>query len=197
MTEEIRPRCSWSLGSKVLRDYHDVVWGIPVHEDPALYAKLILDGAQAGLSWSTILNKKSGYYRAFEGLLPSKVAQYGPKEEERLLVDSGIVRNRLKIRSAIANAKAVLRIQEEAGSFDHYLWSFVDHQPIINVWNSRHEVPAQTPLSQKLSRDLKKRGFNFVGPTIIYAYMQAIGMVNDHLTTCFRHPDFTPSTNPT
>lgn len=175
-----------------MRRYHDEVWGVPVHDDAALYAKLVLDGAQAGLSWSTILDKRDNYYRAFDGLDPAVVAEYGPEEEARLLSDAGIVRNRLKVRSAIRNARGVLQIQQEVGSFDRYLWDFVDGEPIINHWRSMAEVPAQTELSQRLSRDLKQRGFNFVGPTILYAYLQAIGMVNDHIVTCFRHAELHP-----
>ncbi len=185
-------RCDWCLGSEAMKRYHDEVWGVPVHDDAALYAKLVLDGAQAGLSWSTILDKRDNYYRAFDGLDPAVVAEYGPEDEARLLSDAGIVRNRLKVRSAIRNARGVLEIQQEVGSFDRYLWDFVDGEPIINHWRSMAEVPAQTELSQRLSRDLKQRGFNFVGPTILYAYLQAIGMVNDHIVTCFRHAELHP-----
>ncbi|MBZ0111988.1 MAG: DNA-3-methyladenine glycosylase I [Thermoanaerobaculia bacterium] len=184
---DVPNRCDWCLGSEAMIAYHDEVWGVPIYEDQPLYAKLILDGAQAGLSWSTILNKREGYYRAFEGLDPAVVATYGEEQEARLLADAGIVRNRQKIRSAIANARGVLAIQEELGSFSDYLWSFVDHRPIVNTWSSISQVPAETEISKRLSKELKGRGFNFVGPTILYAFMQAVGMVNDHLVSCFRH----------
>lgn len=183
-----KARCSWTLESdELMCRYHDEEWGVPEHDDRALYEKLVLDGAQAGLSWSTILNKREGYRRAFEGFEIERVAGYGEQEVERLLQDEGIVRNRQKVHSAIRNAQAVLEIQDEFGSFDAYLWDWVDGEPIRNAWTALDAVPAETELSKKLSKEMKKRGFNFVGPTILYAYMQAIGMVNDHLVTCFRY----------
>lgn len=168
-------------------DYHDSEWGVPERDDRALFEKLELDGAQAGLSWKTILDKREGYRRAFGGFDPEVVAAYGDREVERLLADPGIVRNRQKVRSAIGNARAYLTLQDDLGSFGDYLWSFVDGEPVKNSWRSTDELPAQTEISVALSKDLKKRGFSFVGPTIIYAFMQAVGMVNDHLVTCFRY----------
>ncbi len=159
---------------------------MPVHDDKKLFEFLILEGAQAGLSWITILRKREAYREAFAGFDPRVVAGFGPAEVERLMANAGIVRNRLKIESAITNAAAFLKIQESHGSFDHYIWDWVDGEPIINRFSSMPEVPASTPLSEKLSKDLKKRGFRFVGPTIVYAHMQATGMVNDHLVGCFR-----------
>jgi DNA-3-methyladenine glycosylase I len=185
-----RRRCPWAVGGNdLLRHYHDTEWGVPEHDDRALYEKLVLDGAQAGLSWSTILDKREGYRRAFEGFDPERIAGWGDDEVERLLADPGIVRNRQKIRSALANARGVLAIQEEHGSFDRYLWDFVDGEPIVHAFRRQEEVPAFTELSKALSKDLKRRGFGFVGPTIVYAFMQAVGMVNDHLVTCFRHDE--------
>jgi DNA-3-methyladenine glycosylase I len=181
-------RCEWAEGDdELLREYHDTEWGVPVHDDRLLYEKLVLDGAQAGLSWSTILRKRPGYLRAFDGLRPEKVARYGERQVARLLRDPGIVRNRAKVRSAIANARAFLAVQGEHGSFDRYLWAFVDGEPRRNHWRRRADIPAESPLSRALSRDLKTRGFSFVGPTIVYAFMQAVGMVNDHLVGCFRY----------
>jgi len=179
-------RCSWCLGSKLYLRYHDQEWGVPVHDDRRLFEFLILEGAQAGLSWSTILSKRGNYRRAFAGFIPSKVARFGAREVKRLLADPGIVRNRLKIESAIGNARAFLRIQREFGSFDAYVWGFVGGRPLQAVRRSLRQVPARTPLSDAISRDLKRRGFRFVGSTIVYAFMQAVGMVNDHLAGCFR-----------
>lgn len=185
-----KTRCSWTLETDPLMcRYHDEEWGVPEHDDRALYEKLVLDGAQAGLSWSTILNKREGYRRAFEGFEIERVARYGDEEVERLLQDEGIVRNRQKVRSAIQNARAVLDVQDELGSFDAYLWDWVDGTPRQNAWTELDDLPAETELSRKLSKDMKKRGFSFVGPTILYAYMQAIGMVNDHLVSCFRYDE--------
>jgi DNA-3-methyladenine glycosylase I len=182
-----RPRCSWPGADPLMVAYHDEEWGTPVYDDRQLYAKLVLDGAQAGLSWATILKRKEGYLRAFEGLDPERVAGFGETEVKRLLADSGIIRNRAKVRSAIDNARAWLRLQEELGSFAGYLWGFVDGRPVINHWSHRHQLPAETELSQRVSKDLKRRGFTFVGPTIVYAYLQAVGVVNDHVVSCFRH----------
>lgn len=183
-------RCDWALGGNdLLLAYHDTEWGVPERDDRALYEKLVLDGAQAGLSWQTILDKREGYRRAFQGFDPETVARWGEPEIERLLADPGIVRNRQKVRSAIANARAVLELREELGSFSDYLWSFVDGEPKCARWTSQDQLPAQTETSVRLSKELKKRGFSFVGPTIVYAFMQAVGMVNDHLVSCFRHSE--------
>ncbi len=179
-------RCAWVGHDQLYRDYHDREWGVPVREDRALFEFLILEGAQAGLSWLTILRKRQAYRAAFAGFDPEKVARFGPDDIRRLLGDPGIVRNRLKVEAAVGNARAFLKVQEEFGSFTEYQWSFVGGRPIQNAWPAISAVPAQTPLAQDFSRDLKKRGFRFVGPTIIYAHMQATGMVNDHTVDCFR-----------
>jgi DNA-3-methyladenine glycosylase I len=166
--------------------YHDREWGVPVHDDRVLFEFLTLEGAQAGLSWSTILNKRDGYRRAFARFDPKRVAQLSARDAARLMQDPGIVRNRLKIQSTISNARCFLDVQREFGSFDRYLWSFVNGRPIVNRPRSSKQVPAKTELSDKVSKDLAKRGFRFVGSTIVYAYLQAVGVVNDHLATCFR-----------
>ena len=170
-----------------MNEYHDREWGVPLHDDRMLFEFLVLEGAQAGLSWSTILNKRQNYRKAFEGFYPEKVARYGVREVKRLLGDAGIVRNRLKVASAVTNAKAFLKVQEEFGTFDAYIWGFVEGRPVQNKWKSLKEIPPRTELSDAISKDLKKRGFTFVGSTIVYAHMQATGMVNDHLVGCFRH----------
>ncbi|MEF2229594.1 MAG: DNA-3-methyladenine glycosylase I [Pseudodesulfovibrio sp.] len=184
-----RRRCPWCGDDPLYVAYHDAEWGVPEYDDRALFAKLILDGAQAGLSWITILRKREAYYAAFDGLDPEKMARYGEAKMAELLADAGIVRNRLKIAAAVSNARGYLAIMEREGSFSDYLWGFVDGRPVVNRWRTMAEAPAQTAQSVALSRDLKKRGFNFVGPTIVYAFMQAVGMVNDHLVTCFRHEE--------
>ena len=166
--------------------YHDEEWGVPSHDDVHLFEMLTLEGAQAGLSWSTILNKREGYRRAFAGFDPAAVARFGPKDVERLLADTGIVRNRQKVESTVDNAARVLEVQESEGSFDAYLWSFVDGEPIVNRWTRMADIPAETDLSKTISKDLKRRGFRFVGPTGIYAFMQTVGMVDDHTVDCFR-----------
>jgi DNA-3-methyladenine glycosylase I len=173
--------------------YHDREWGVPLHDERLLFEFLILEGAQAGLSWSTILNKRENYRRAFDHFDPNKVARYNARRIERLLSDEGIVRNRLKVQSAVSNAKAFLAVQKEFGSFDRYIWGFVGGKPIENHWNSSKQVPARTEESDDMSKDLLKRGFRFVGSTICYAYMQAIGMVNDHLVSCFRYSEVSAS----
>ena len=183
---DAKRRCPWSLGSDRILRYHDEEWGVPVHDDRRLFEFLILEGAQAGLSWSTILNKRDNYRRAFARFDPAKVARFGARDVKRLMADVGIVRNRLKIESAIANARAFLEVKREYRSFDAYLWGFVDGRPLQNARRSMKEVPARTPLSDTISKDLKLRGFRFVGSTIVYATMQAVGMVNDHLAACFR-----------
>ncbi len=180
-------RCAWCLGDDLYLDYHDNEWGAPLHDDTKLFEFLVLEGAQAGLSWITVLKKRPAYREAFDGFDFTKVAQYGEDKVSSLLANSGIIRNELKIRSAIRNARAFLRVREEFGSFDNYIWDFVGGSPIQNAWPDLSQVPAQTPLSNKISRDLKRRDFNFVGPTIVYAHMQATGMVNDHTVDCFRH----------
>ena len=182
-------RCSWCGDDPLYVAYHDEEWGVPVYDDRTLFEFLILEGAQAGLSWSTILRKREGYRVAFDGFDAEKVARYDGVRISALLTDPRIVRNQLKIGSAVTNAQAFLNIQEEWGSFSDYIWSFVDRRPIQNKWLSLAEIPAKTPLAEALSKDLKKRGFRFVGPTIIYAHMQATGMVNDHLVDCFRYPE--------
>jgi DNA-3-methyladenine glycosylase I len=180
-------RCGWSGEDPLYVRYHDEEWGVPVHDDQRLFEFLVLEGAQAGLSWITILRKREAYREAFKGFDPARVARFGARDVERLLANAGIVRNRLKIESAIKNARAFLRVQEERGSFDEYQWAFVEGRPLVNQFRSLSEVPARTAVSDALSKDLKKRGFSFVGSTIIYAHMQAVGMVNDHVLDCFRH----------
>ena len=180
-------RCPWCGDDPLYVAYHDTEWGVPVHDDRLLFEFLVLEGAQAGLSWITILRKREGYRRAFAGFDPRRVARFGEREVAARLADPAIVRNRQKITAAVANARAFLAVQEEWGSFDRYIWSFVDGAPIRNAWRSLDQIPASTPLSEKISRDLKGRGFRFVGPTIVYAHMQATGMVNDHLVSCFRY----------
>jgi len=183
----MKTRCGWAGTDALYVAYHDDEWGVPVHDDRLLFEFLILEGAQAGLSWSTILNKREGYREAFAGFEIEKVAAFTAEDIERLLADPGIVRNRQKVESAIKNARAVLEVQREFGSLDAYLWSFVGGTPKQNAWTSLREIPAQTDESIAMSKALKKRGFGFVGPTICYAFMQAVGMVNDHVTDCFRH----------
>ncbi len=180
-----RMRCQWATGEQYIR-YHDEEWGVPVHDDRTLFEFLTLEGAQAGLSWSTILNKRDNYRGAFDGFDPQRVARYDARKVRCLLADPGIVRNRLKIASAIRNAKAFLRVQEECGGFDRYVWQFVGGKPKVNPWKVR-KVPTRTAESDAMSKDLKRRGFNFVGSTICYAFMQAVGLVNDHAPDCFRY----------
>jgi DNA-3-methyladenine glycosylase I len=186
-TPKAKTRCPWCLGSDAYIAYHDEEWGAPVHEERRLFELLILEGAQAGLSWSTILNKRDNYRRAFDDFDARKIARYGDKKVAQLLADAGIVRNRLKIAAAIQNAKAFLAAQKEFGSFDAYIWRFVGGKTMQNRRRGMQDVPASTPESDAMSKDLKRRGFKFVGTTICYAYMQATGMVNDHLVRCFRH----------
>jgi DNA-3-methyladenine glycosylase I len=181
-------RCPWAKNDLYVR-YHDTEWGVPVHDDRLLFEFLILEGAQAGLSWETILKKRPNYRTAFDKFEPAVVAHYDPRKRKSLLADAGIVRNRLKIDAAIQNAKMFLAAQSEFGTFDEYLWRFVAHEPKQNAWKSSKQVPARTPESDALSTDLKRRGFKFVGSTICYALMQAVGMVNDHLVGCFRHDE--------
>ena len=179
-------RCAWATSDPLYHVYHDEEWGVPVHDDRRLFEFLILEGAQAGLSWITILRKRATYHTAFAGFDPHLVARFDAANVVKLLANPGIIRNRLKVASAITNAQAFLKIQEEFGSFDAYLWRFVDGKPIRNAWRNIAEVPASTPVSDAMSRDLKKRGFRFIGSTICYSHMQAVGMVNDHTVDCFR-----------
>ena len=180
-------RCDWARSDLMIR-YHDEEWGVPVHDDGKLFEFLILEGAQAGLSWETILKKRENYRAAFDGFDVQRVARYDRRKIAQLLKNPGIVRNRLKIASAVRNAQALLRVEEEYATFDHYIWQFVDGRPRVNSWKSRNQLPASTAESDAMSKALKKRGFNFVGSTICYAFMQAVGMVNDHAVQCFRHP---------
>jgi DNA-3-methyladenine glycosylase I len=182
----MKTRCGWASTELMIR-YHDEEWGVPQHDDRALFEFVILEGAQAGLSWSTILQKRERYREVFDHFDAAKIAKYGDRKVGQLLADPGIVRNKLKIASTIQNAKSFLTVQKEFGSFDKYLWQFVGSKPIINQWKSLKEVPARTPESDAMSKDLLKRGFKFVGSTICYALMQATGMVNDHTVDCFRH----------
>ncbi len=182
-------RCTWCGDDELYIHYHDTVWGVPVRDDHTLFEFLILEGAQAGLAWITVLRKQEGYRRAFAGFDPVKVARFSDSKLEKILQNPDIIRNRLKIFSARQNARAFLKLQREFGSFADYLWAYVDHQPMQNSWGSLKDIPATTPLAEEISKDLKKRGFNFVGPTIIYALMQATGMVNDHVRGCFRRKE--------
>lgn len=181
-------RCDWAKNELAIY-YHDTEWGTPLRDDRALFEFLILEGAQAGLSWDTVLVKRENYRKAFDNFDAEKIARYGDKKIEQLLQNEGIIRNRLKIHSAIRNAKCYISTVEEFGSFEKYIWGFVDGNPIVNKWKHIKEVPALTPVSDAISKDLKKRGFNFVGSTIMYAFMQATGMVNDHLVDCFRYKE--------
>ena len=184
-----KTRCGWCLGSPEYIEYHDRDWGVPVYDDRLLFEMLTLEGAQAGLAWITILRKRASYRKAFAGFDPKKVARFGPEDVERLLADPGIVRNRLKVESTLDNARAFLAVQKEKGSFAAHLWSFVDGEPVESRRETLKDVPPVTPLAVQISKDLKKRGFRFVGPTIVYAYLQAVGVVNDHLVSCFRREE--------
>ena len=183
-------RCTWAEGGAPnYLDYHDREWGVPVRDDRGQFEFLILEGAQAGLSWSTVLNKRDGYRKLFAGFDPDKVARFSDKRIERMLEDPAIIRNRLKVQSAVINARAFLEVRAEFGSFSDYIWRFVDGKPVQNSFRKDSEVPATSPISDAISKDLRQRGFKFVGSTIIYAHMQATGMVNDHLTSCFRYEE--------
>lgn len=186
-TPEDRIRCEWAGSDPLMVAYHDQEWGVPLHDDPKLFEFLILEGMQAGLSWMTILRKRENFRTAFDGFDPQKVAQYDQAKFEQLMADAGIIRNRRKIEAAAQNARAFLDLQAEYGSFDTYIWQFVGGKPLVNTWMEMHEIPAKSEQSESMSKDLKKRGFNFVGPTICYAHMQATGMVNDHTVDCFRY----------
>ncbi|RKD90802.1 DNA-3-methyladenine glycosylase I [Mangrovibacterium diazotrophicum] len=182
-------RCDWCLKDDLYRDYHDQEWGVPVYDDKILFEFLILEGVQAGLSWHTVLKKRENYRKAYDDFDYKKVATYDEVKVAELLLNKGLVRNKLKIAASITNAQQFLKVQEEFGSFSNYIWGFVDHKPIINHFQSLKEVPATTAISDAISKDMKKRGFKFVGSTIVYAHMQATGMVNDHLVGCFRHKE--------
>jgi DNA-3-methyladenine glycosylase I len=181
-------RCDWAGTDPLYVAYHDEEWGVPLHDDRRLFGLLLLEGAQAGLSWLTVLRRRENYRRAFLDFDCHKIAAFDQGDLDRLLADPGLIRNRLKMEAAVANARAFLRVQAEFGSFDRYIWSFTDGVPIRNAWTRLSDIPAETPVSKAMSRDLKRRGFRFVGPTICYAYMQSAGLVNDHLVDCFRYP---------
>ena len=187
--KKVKSRCEWGTVSQLYIDYHDNEWGVPVHDDRMLFEFLVLEGAQAGLSWETVLKKRENYRKAFNDFDPVKVSSYGDKKIEALMGNKGIIRNRLKIASAVNNAKRFLEVQKEFGTFDAYIWQFVNGKPITNRFKSMQEIPATTKESDAMSKDLKKRGFKFVGPTICYAHMQATGMVNDHVVGCFRYKE--------
>jgi len=182
-----KERCPWCLKTEKYQKYHDEEWGVPVHDDQVHFEFLILEGAQAGLSWLTILNKREGYRRNFADFDPEKVARFTPARIEKILLDPGIVRNRLKVQAAVNNAKCFLAVQKEFGSFDHYIWQFVSGRPIVNGWKTTQQIPPVSPVSDALSKDLIRRGFKFVGSTVIYAHLQACGLINDHLVSCFRY----------
>ncbi len=180
-------RCTWCGSDPLYVDYHDRVWGVPEYDSKALFAKLVLDGAQAGLSWITILRRQHEYYRVFEGLDPERMAGFSGEKAELILQDPGIIRNRAKVRSAIGNARAWIAMRERGIDFSDFLWRYTDGKPLANTWESGKDIPAATPLAEQISKALKQEGFSFVGPTIVYAFMQAVGMVNDHVVSCFRH----------
>lgn len=180
-------RCAWATGDPLYERYHDTEWGVPVHDDRLIFEFLLLEGMQAGLSWLTILRKRENFRRAFSGFDYEKIARYNRRSIERLLGDAGIIRNNLKVNAAVTNARAFLEVRTEFGTFSRYIWDFVDGQPVVNHWQTLADIPAETETARVISRDLKRRGFKFVGPTIIYSHMQAAGMVNDHLVSCPRH----------
>ena len=184
-------RCEWSLGTPIYVDYHDMEWGTPVHDDVKLFEMIALDGMQAGLSWLTILKKRENFRKAFDGFRPEIIVGYSPAKMEELLQDAGIIRNRAKIAAIVTNARLTLEVQQEFGSLDRYLWGFVDGKTVVNGWTSMGQIPASTPLSDRVSQDMKKRGFKFCGSTITYAFLQAAGLVNDHVVDCFRYNELT------
>ena len=185
-------RCEWANWSELEQSYHDHEWGVPIHDDRRLFEFLVLEGAQAGLSWSTILRKREGYRKAFDNFDARKIARYSEHDVSRLLANPEIIRNRLKINAVITNARAFLQVQEEFGGFDQYIWQFVHGKPILNSWERLADIPCNTPESDAMSKDLRKRGFKFVGTTICYSFMQAVGMVNDHIVVCFRYKELDP-----
>jgi len=184
-----KPRCAWCLGDPLYLAYHDQEWGVPLHDDRGLFEFLVLETFQAGLSWLTILKKRDNFRRAFAGFDPQRVARFDERDRRRLLADAGIVRNRLKVDAAIANARVFLEVQAAHGSFDRWIWSFTDGRPIVNRWRELREMPAQTPLAATISREMRRLGFRFAGPVVVYSHMQATGMVNDHLVSCYRHAE--------
>jgi DNA-3-methyladenine glycosylase I len=186
MSEDKKTRCGW-ISDPLMQKYHDEEWGVPLHDDQKLFEFMVLDAFQAGLSWKTILNKRENFRKAFDNFDPEKISRYDENKYDALMADAGIIRNRAKIRGTIANAQAFLKIQEEFGTFDRYIWKFTGGKTIVNHWKSLSDLPAKTPVSDQMSKDLSKRGFKFVGSTICYAFMQAAGMVNDHVKDCFRH----------
>jgi DNA-3-methyladenine glycosylase I len=191
VSEATRRRCEWVGTDPAMTEYHDTEWGVPAHEDLTHFEFLVLEGAQAGLSWSTILKRRAGYRKAFAGFDPAKVARFTPARVEKLLADPGIIRNRAKVEATVRNARAFLATQEEFGSFDAYVWGFVGGTPKVNRWRGMGQIPATSAESEALSKDLRRRGFGFVGPTIVYAHMQATGLVNDHVVGCFRYAELT------
>lgn len=184
-----KQRCNWIGNDPLMLTYHDAEWGVPLHDDRKLFEFMVLDAMQAGLSWSIVLKKRQNFEQALDGFDLHKIAKYGDQDLERLVATEGIIRNRLKLAAAVTNAQAALRVQQESGSLESYLWGFVDGRPIVNGWTSESQIPAKSPEAETMSRDLKSRGFKFVGPTICYAFMQAAGLVNDHLTSCFRYQE--------
>ena len=184
-----KPRCAWCLGDPLYLAYHDQEWGVPLHDDRGLFEFLVLETFQAGLSWLTILKKRDNFRRAFAGFDPERVARFDERDRRRLLADAGIVRNRLKVDAAIANARVFLEVQAAHGSFDRWIWSFTDGRPIVNRWRELRELPVQTPLAATISREMRRLGFRFAGPVVVYSHMQATGMVNDHLVSCYRHAE--------
>ncbi|MDR1396246.1 MAG: DNA-3-methyladenine glycosylase I [Desulfarculales bacterium] len=188
--------CPWAEKTDLERNYHDKEWGVPCRNDAKQFEFIVLEAAQAGLSWHTILQKRAGYQAAFAGFDPDKVAAFGDREEEELMQNPGIVRNRLKIKAAIGNARVFLRVGEKYGSFSDYLWAFVDNKPLVNAWRRLEEIPAQNPLSQKICKDLKQKGFKFLGPIVVYSHLQAMGLINDHLVSCFRYQEINGERHP-
>jgi DNA-3-methyladenine glycosylase I len=185
----MKQRCDWSNSSEIMTKYHDEEWGVPLHNDLKLFEFLVLEGFQAGLSWQIVLNKREAFRKAFDNFDPEKIAKYDERKLNDLINDKSIIRNKLKIAATVNNAQQFLKVQKEFGSFDKYMWSFVNYKPIVNSFKTMNELPAKTPISDKISADLKKRGFKFIGSTVVYAHMQATGMVNDHLVSCFRHKE--------
>ncbi|MBD3169541.1 MAG: DNA-3-methyladenine glycosylase I [candidate division Zixibacteria bacterium] len=180
-------KCDWCVGNPLMEHYHDTEWGVPLHDDRKLFEFLVLDAMQAGLSWQTVLNKRENFRKAFDNYDIEKIARYRQPKIEKLLQDKGIIRNKMKVNSAVTNAKAFLKVVDEFGSFDEFIWGFVDGKPIVNKWKTMREIPAESEESHRMSKELKRRGFSFAGPTICYAFMQAAGMVNDHIVSCFRY----------
>jgi DNA-3-methyladenine glycosylase I len=196
VNDDTRTRCDWAGSDPGMVAYHDTEWGVPVHDEHTHFEFLVLEGAQAGLSWSTILKRRGGYRKAFAAFDPVKVARFTPARVEKLLLDPGIIRNRAKVEATVRNAKAFLAVQEEFGTFDTYVWGFVGGRPVVNKWKRTAQLPPTSPESEALSKDLKRRGFGFVGPTVCYAHLQAAGLVNDHLVSCFRYAELTRGAAP-